>query len=127
MAVETVKMSSKGQVVIPWNIRKELRVDERSVFAVMSSGDSVVLKKISTPSKEELIKDLEKIAKEGKKRAAELGIKEIDISCIKNRRRKEKRKWIMLLNKMFVVSFINPSLYKLSTDEVSSRISSKNK
>ncbi len=92
MSVEMVKMSSKGQVVIPQRIRDELRAQEGSIFAVIGGKDSVVLKKIATPSKEELIKDLEKIAKEGKRRAEKLGIRESDVPSLVHKIRKEKRK-----------------------------------
>lgn len=92
MVVETVKMSSKGQIVIPQSIREELNVNEGSLFAVIGSKDSVILKKIETPSKEDLIKSLEKIAKEGRKRAEELGIKESDIPKLIDKIRKEKRR-----------------------------------
>ena len=92
MTVETVKMSSKGQIVIPQNIREELHVDEGSMFAVIGSKDSVILKKIETPSKEDLIRSLERIAKEGRKRAERLGIKESDVQGLIHRIRKQKRK-----------------------------------
>ncbi len=92
MDIETVKMSSKGQIVIPQDIRQKLNAHEGSVFAVVGSRDSVILKKIETPSKEDLIKGLEKIAKEGRKRAEIEGIKESDVSDIVHRIRKEKRK-----------------------------------
>ena len=92
MVVETIRMSSKGQVVIPQNIREALQASEGSVFAVIGSKDSVILKKIETPSKEDLIKDLEKIAKQGREKADKLGVKESDVPEIVHRRRKEKRK-----------------------------------
>ena len=92
MAIETVKMSSKGQVVIPQRIRDELRAHEGSIFAVIGSKDSLVLKKIETPSKADLIKDLERIAKEGRKRAEKLGLKESDVPELVHRIRKEKRR-----------------------------------
>ncbi len=79
MAVGTIKMSSKGQVVIPQDIRDELNASEGTVFAVIGSKDSVILKKIETPSKEDLIKELEKIAKEGKRKLQARGIKETDL------------------------------------------------
>ena len=79
MVVETIKMSSKGQIVIPRDIREELHADEGTVFAVVGGKDSVILKKIETPSKEELIKELETIAKQGRKRLEKKGIKEEDI------------------------------------------------
>ena len=76
MTVETVRMSSKGQIVIPQHVRDELNVHEGSIFAVVGRNDSVFLKRIETPSKEDIIRDLEKIAKAGRKRAEKLGIKE---------------------------------------------------
>lgn len=89
MAVETIKMSSKGQVVIPQDIRKEIKADEGTIFAVVGSRDTIVLKKIQTPSKEVLIRGLENIAKEGRKHLESKGIKESDIpSIIEKSRRK---------------------------------------
>jgi len=82
MVVETVRMSSKGQIVIPQDIREDINANEGTVFAVVGSKDTVIFKKISTPSKQELIKDLEKIAKEGRKRLERKGLKEKDISLI---------------------------------------------
>ena len=82
MSVETVKMSSKGQIVIPQDIREDMNASEGTVFAVVGSSDTIVLKKMQTPSKEDLIKELEIIAKEGKKRLTKKGIKESDIPKI---------------------------------------------
>ncbi|MFH1212431.1 MAG: AbrB/MazE/SpoVT family DNA-binding domain-containing protein [Candidatus Woesearchaeota archaeon] len=90
MVIETIKMSSKGQVVIPRGIRDEINADEGTVFAVIGSKDSVVLKKIATPSKEELINELGIIAREGAKRAKKLGIKEDDVSDLVHKSRKAK-------------------------------------
>jgi len=92
MTVEMVKMSSKGQIVIPQDIRAEICASEGTMFAVISGRDSIVLKKVATPSKEELICELKKIAKEGAKRAEKLGIKETDVSDLVHKRRKDKRK-----------------------------------
>ena len=79
MSVDTIRMSSKGQVVIPQHIRDELHVREGTMFAVVGSADTIILKKIQTPSKEEILKKLKVMAKEGRKRAEKLGIKEKDI------------------------------------------------
>jgi AbrB family looped-hinge helix DNA binding protein len=76
MSVETLKMSSKGQIVIPYGIREELHAMEGTLFAVLSSKDTVILKKIEKPSKEELIKDLKAIAVSGKKRLQKKGFTE---------------------------------------------------
>ena len=57
--VEITKMSSKGQVVIPSGIREEMRLKEGDALAVTKSGDTLLLKKIKTPSKEELLKNIQ--------------------------------------------------------------------
>jgi AbrB family looped-hinge helix DNA binding protein len=92
MSIETVRMSSKGQVVIPQRVRDMLNAQEGSVFAVVGNKDSVILKKIKTPSKEEIIAELKKIAAEGSRNAARLGIKESDVVDIVHRFRKSKEK-----------------------------------
>jgi AbrB family looped-hinge helix DNA binding protein len=48
--VEVTSMSSKGQVVIPLDVRKRLGLKEGEKFAVLAEGDTVLLKKISMPS-----------------------------------------------------------------------------
>jgi AbrB family looped-hinge helix DNA binding protein len=89
MAVEMIKMSSKGQIVIPQDIRAEICASEGTMFAVVSGRDSIVLKKVATPSKEELICELREIAKDGRKRLEAKGIKEADIpSLVENARRR---------------------------------------
>ena len=90
MVVETVKMSSKGQIVIPQDIREEIHASEGTIFSVMSNKDTVILKKIEMPSKEELIQELETIAKEGRKRAEKLGIKESDVPTLVHKARKSR-------------------------------------
>jgi len=92
MVIETIRMSSKGQIVIPQDIRNEIKASEGTIFAVVASRDSVILKKITTPSKDEIIKELEKIAMGGRKRAEKLGIREENIPGLLHRMRKEKVK-----------------------------------
>jgi AbrB family looped-hinge helix DNA binding protein len=76
MSIDTIKMSSKGQVVIPSGIRQELDAGEGTLFAVIGTKDAIILKKISTPSKEQLMNDLKDIAIEGKRKLAAKGISE---------------------------------------------------
>ena len=83
-------MSSKGQIVIPKGIREELHAEEGTLFAVIGGKDTIVLKKVIRPSKAMLLRELEAVAKEGKKRLQKRGIKESDISEIVARRRKIK-------------------------------------
>ena len=49
----TTKMSSKGQVVIPEEIRERLGLKAGSQFIVVGDRDTVILKTISPPSMEE--------------------------------------------------------------------------
>lgn len=81
MAVETVRMSSKGQIVIPQDVREELHVGEGAVFAVVGSKDTIILKRIATPSREELISDLGAFAKKAKIKLLGKGITEKDLQA----------------------------------------------
>jgi AbrB family looped-hinge helix DNA binding protein len=49
----TTKMSSKGQVVIPEDIRKRLKLKAGDQFVVVGEKDVVILKAISPPSMED--------------------------------------------------------------------------
>ena len=91
MPAETIKMSSRGQIVIPQDIREELNASEGTLFSVVSSKDAIILKKLLIPSKEDLIKEIGVIALEGRKRAEKLGIKESDVSELVQKVRKSKR------------------------------------
>ncbi len=79
MTVDTIKMSSKGQIVIPKDIRTLIGADEDTIFAVTSSRDTVVLKKMNITSKEELINQLRLIAVQGKRKLKKKGLKERDL------------------------------------------------
>ncbi|MBI2151242.1 AbrB/MazE/SpoVT family DNA-binding domain-containing protein [Candidatus Woesearchaeota archaeon] len=81
MSVETVRMSSKGQVVIPQDVREELQVEEGTVFAIVGNRDTIILKKILTPSKEELIKGLELFAKKSKIKLQSKGVTEKNLQA----------------------------------------------
>jgi len=71
----TTKMSSKGQVVIPENIRKQLNLKVGSQFVVVGDKDVVIFKNISPPSLDEfgdLIAD-------ARKKGRQVGMKKSDI------------------------------------------------
>ena len=53
--IETTKMSSKGQVVIPEQIRDRLGLKTGSKFIVIADKDVVILKTIAPPSMQELV------------------------------------------------------------------------
>ena len=73
--VFTTKMSSKGQVVIPENIRKRLNLKVGSQFVVVGDRDVVILKSISPPSLDEF----GDLIAEARKKGKEAGIKKSDI------------------------------------------------
>ena len=47
--MEITKISSKGQIVIPREIRERLRVKRGNLFVVTDQDDSICLKKIEPP------------------------------------------------------------------------------
>ncbi len=73
--VSTTKMSSKGQVVIPENIRKNLNLKTGAQFVVVGEKDVVILKSISPPSLDEFDELIAKARRDGKK----AGLKKSDI------------------------------------------------
>jgi AbrB family looped-hinge helix DNA binding protein len=73
--IATTKMSSKGQVVIPEDVRNGMKLKTGVQFVVIGRGDSVILKTISPPS----LDDLEDLLKEAQKQAKLAGMKQSDI------------------------------------------------
>jgi AbrB family looped-hinge helix DNA binding protein len=73
----TTKMSSKGQVVIPEDIRKRLKLKAGSQFVVMGENDIVILKTIKPPSMAEFDSLIAKARSQGKK----AGLKQSDITA----------------------------------------------
>ena len=49
--VATTSLSSKGQVVIPEDVRKALGLEPGAQFVVLGDGDVVILKRIETPAR----------------------------------------------------------------------------
>ena len=49
----TTKLSSKGQVVIPEEIRTRLGLEPGARFVVVGEGDTVILKRLKAPSMSE--------------------------------------------------------------------------
>jgi AbrB family looped-hinge helix DNA binding protein len=74
-SVSTTKMSSKGQVVIPENIRKQLNLKAGAQFVVLGEKDVVILKNISPPSMDEF----DDLITQARKKAKNAGLKKSDI------------------------------------------------
>ena len=69
---ELTKMTTKGQVVIPSEIRKELGLEEGSQLVVTRLGELVLMRKLAIP---DLKKELDELTKWGSKMARRKGIR----------------------------------------------------
>ena len=72
----TTKLSSKGQVVIPEEVRKQLGLKAGDQFVVVGEGDAVILKTITPPS----IRDFDAIIEKARKQARATRMKRSDIT-----------------------------------------------
>jgi len=76
--LSTTRMSSKGQVVIPEEIRTRLHLSAGSQFVVLGEGDAIIFKTLSAPS----MKDFDGLIQRARKQAKTSGIKPSDISTV---------------------------------------------
>ena len=65
--IATTKMSSKGQVVIPEDIRQQLGLESGAQFVVMADKNVIILKSITPPSMSEFSTLIAKARKQAKK------------------------------------------------------------
>jgi AbrB family looped-hinge helix DNA binding protein len=79
-------MSSKGQVVIPEEIRKRLGLKAGAQFVVVAENDTVIMKAISPPSMDEF----DTLVAEARKQAKKAGLKKADIDAIISEVRSKK-------------------------------------
>jgi AbrB family looped-hinge helix DNA binding protein len=74
--VATTKLSSKGQVVIPEEIRERLGLEPGDQFVVVGDGDVVILKTIQTPQ----MGQFDDLVRQARKAARAAGLKRADIT-----------------------------------------------
>lgn len=72
----TTRMSSKGQVVIPEEIRENLGLKPGAQFVVVGKGDVLILKSIESPK----MSEFDDIIGEARKQARAAGLKRADIA-----------------------------------------------
>lgn len=84
--LSTTKMSSKGQIVIPEDIRKRLGLEPGAQFVVVGQKDVVILKTITKPS----MKEFDQLISEARKQARKAGMKKTDINAAIRKVRKSK-------------------------------------
>ena len=82
----TTRMSSKGQVVIPEDIRNRLKLKSGSRFVVVGQDDVIILKTIASPT----MAEFDDLVSEARKKARNAGLKPADISdAVKKVRRRK--------------------------------------
>ncbi len=84
--LSTTRMSSKGQVVIPEDIRSQLGLEAGAQFVVLGEGDTVILKAIQTPS----MKDFDVLIAKARKHARIAKLKKGDVVTALSRVRNRK-------------------------------------
>jgi AbrB family looped-hinge helix DNA binding protein len=70
----TTKMSSKGQVVIPEEVRKRLNLKAGTQFVVVGENDVVILKAILPPS----LHEFDDLIVKARREAKSAGLKQAD-------------------------------------------------
>lgn len=78
MHIEVTKMTSKGQVVIPQDIREGKDIREGEKFLVYDIGDSIVLKRVKGLEKASTIDEFEEVFSSLWKTARARGISKKD-------------------------------------------------
>ena len=83
--IQITSISSRGQVVIPQNLRERLRIQAGEKFIVIGEDNTIVLKKLEMPS----FSGVDKLLKKTREFAKEKGLKKSDVKeAIVNTRRK---------------------------------------
>ena len=72
----TTRMSSKGQIVIPETIRKQLNLKAGAQFVVVGNDDVVILKEITAPDME----PFDSLIQQARQQAKLAGLKRADIT-----------------------------------------------
>lgn len=85
-SVATTKMSSKGQVVIPEEIRQQLGLGAGTQFVVVGEDDVVILKMVRAPS----MKDFDRLIDKARAQAKSAGLKRADVAAAVSEVRKRR-------------------------------------
>ena len=79
MEIEITKITSKGQVVIPQEIREEARIIEGEKFFVYRSGDSIILKRAKNLESAKNIDEFEEVFRSAWKTAKKNNVTKGDV------------------------------------------------
>ncbi len=89
MGVDVLSVSSKGQIVLPVEMRRELEIGAGAKLAAYVLGDIIMLKPINVPTEDDFRKSLDEASDWAKK----VGYKEEDVNDIIKSFRKNKKTW----------------------------------
>lgn len=84
--IATTKMSSKGQIVIPEDIRRRLQLEIGAQFVVVAEKDVIILKSIQHPD----ISEYSELIAKTRKHAKNVGITKQAVADAINEVRKKK-------------------------------------
>ena len=82
--IDITSMSSRGQVVIPLNLRELMGLKDGEKFAITGKEDTIVLKKIQMPS----FNNFDKLMQQTQKFSKKKGLKQKDLDEAVKRARK---------------------------------------
>jgi len=85
-AIETTKMSSKGQIVIPEETRNRLGLKAGDKFLVIGDKDVLILKTLTSPS----LNEFNDLIKKARRQAKAAGLKRSDIVKATDKSREQK-------------------------------------
>lgn len=85
--VEVTSLSSKGQVVIPNNIRKKMGISIGTKLLVLTDGSNLLLKPVQAPK----LETFKKLINESRRAISKKRVKKSDIPKIIKRVRNENR------------------------------------
>lgn len=85
MQVEFTKLSSKGQIVIPQDIRKDMKLKEGTPFAVTRQKETILLKKMDFP------KTWNQVTEPFREAAKKSGFTQKDLNRLINEVRRSKK------------------------------------
>ncbi len=85
-SVSTTKMSSKGQVVIPEDVRRRLGLDAGSQFIVLGEDDVVILKMVRPPA----MREFDRLVKKARAQAKKAGLTRSEVAAAVSSVRKRR-------------------------------------
>lgn len=78
MGEDVTVMSIRGQVVIPKEVRKRLRLKPRDRLMVYGEDDMIIMKRLDLPELKEAFKRIRQIVKHRDAKYGKLSLKEVD-------------------------------------------------